>query len=289
MLTSHSEGSVPSETEHDPIFESGGHMSVAGLCRVCGQYVWLNEQWGCVNGHPWSEISNWYDPQTGAKVTPYWLQQVAPAPESVTPATPAAEQTTTPAPDPEPAPAPVPAPVPAPAPAPTPASVPAPAAIPAPAPAPQPVPAAGAPADRLTLLADVLAAFSAYPGYAVAYGTDTDVVIDNQVADANWGIGKKKVEYSAVMKAVEQERTVYFWEILKEKGAGLSFGGFEAETTGFTGKRWGTTKEVVIGPTGKAMDYTWDYAATRNIVEDVVRRHGWQMKVVLQKKSAQWR
>ena len=136
----------------------------------------------------------------------------------------------------------------------------------------------------------MLAAFSAYPGYTVAYGTDTDVTIDNQVADANWGAGKKKVEYAAVMKAVEPELTVYFWEILKEKGAGLSFGGFEAESySTFGTKRSGKTKEVVIGPTGVAMDYSWDYAATRNIVEDVVRRHGWQMKVVLQKKSAQWR
>ena len=44
-------------------------MALAGYCRGCGQYVWLNEQWGCVNGHPWTEISNWYDPQNGTPVT----------------------------------------------------------------------------------------------------------------------------------------------------------------------------------------------------------------------------
>lgn len=92
------------------------------------------------------------------------------------------------------------------------------------------------------------------------------------------------------MKAVEPELTVYYYEILKEKGSGISFGGFEAESySSFGGKRSGTTKEVVIGPGGTAMDYSWDYAATRKIVEDVAARHGWKVKVVLQKKSAQWK
>ena len=53
-------------------------------------------------------------------------------------------------------------------------------------------------------------------------------------------------------------------------------------------KRWGTKTETVIGPGGVAMDYEWDYAATRRIVEDVATRHGWQVKVVLMKNSAQW-
>ena len=90
-------------------------MALAGYCRGCGQYVWLNEQWGCVNGHPWTEISNWYDPQNGTPVTPYWLQPAAssgaPAPMATPPQ---------PAPTAEPMPAPAPMPV---APAPEPAAV----------------------------------------------------------------------------------------------------------------------------------------------------------------------
>ena len=60
-------------------------MAVAGFCRSCGQYVWLNDQWGCVNGHPWTEISNWYDPAQGVPVTPYWLQQNAATPPAPRP------------------------------------------------------------------------------------------------------------------------------------------------------------------------------------------------------------
>jgi len=248
-------------------------MAVAGYCNGCGQYVWLNDQWGCVNGHPWTEISNWYDPQTGTQVTPYWLQPAA-APVPATP---------------QPTAAPIPAPAPVAAPSPPPAPIAAPAPPPVPAPSPPPAPAPAAPGDRLALLGDMLATLGQYPNYTARYGTDTDVVIDNEVANANWGVGKKKVEFSAIMKAVEAEATIYYWEMLKESGGGLDFGGFDAEMSTTSGmRRWGTKKETVIGPGGVEVDYSWDYAATRRIVEDVAARHGWKVKTVLRKKSAEW-
>jgi hypothetical protein len=255
-------------------------MAVAGFCAACQQYVYLNEQWGCVNGHAWDQISAWYDPETGAQVTPYWLQpgySPAPMPEPV----PAA-----PAPAPYVAPAPAPAPYVAPAPAPAPV-----AAAPAPyvAPEPAPVPAAPAPADRLALLAAILEMMGRYPGYRTQYGTDTDIVIDNQIADASWLGGKKKIEYSAILKAVEPELTVYFWEVLKESGAGLSFGGMESESySTFGAKRSGTTKEIVLGPGGVEVNAEWDYAATRKIIESVAAQNGWRVKTVLLKGAAQW-
>jgi hypothetical protein len=164
---------------------------------------------------------------------------------------------------------------------------------PEPQPAPAETPAAApqaAPAnDRLALLAAVLQAFAPYPGYQVRYGTDTDVVIDNQVADAKWAGGKKKIEYSAVLKAVEAERTVYFWEMLKESGGGLNFGGFESESySTFGTKRSGKKKEIVFGPGGVEMNAEWDYGATRGIVESVAASMGWTVKTVLRKQSACW-
>ena len=242
-------------------------MALAGYCRGCGQYVWLNEQWGCVNGHPWTEISNWYDPQNGTPATPYWLQPAASSGAPLPVASP-------------PGPVPVsPTPVP-----------PAPAAPAAPLVPAAPAPAAPAPpADRIALLADVLATLGQYPNYTSQYGTDTDIVVSNEVASANWGTGKKKIEFSAIMKAVEAEHTIYYWEMLKESGSGLNFGGFDAEMSTTVGmKSWGTKKETVIGPDGVAVDAEWDYAATRRIVENVAARHGWQVKVVLKKNSAQW-
>jgi hypothetical protein len=155
-------------------------------------------------------------------------------------------------------------------------------------PEPTPAPVAVV-SDRLTLLADIISTFAQYPSFNARYGTDTDIVVDNQLANANWGTGKKKVAYSSVMKAVEPESTLYFWEIVKESGAGLNFGGFEAETYSVSGKsRSGVQKMMIIGANGVPVEWEWDYAATRTLVEDVAARHGWKTKVVLRKKSAQW-
>jgi len=246
--------------------------------------VWLSDQWGCVNGHAWNEISDWYDPDTGTRVTPYWMQPPAsPEPQPMVQEVVAI-----------PAPAPV-APAQQSANEPAPVAAPLPIYVPTAVPTVEPVsamPVATAPPaeeSRLAFLADILAAFVPYPDYQVAYGTDTDIVIDNRIASAAWGVGHKKVEYSAVMKAVESERTLYYWELIKEQGAGMTFGGMESETySTFGAARSGKKTEVVLGAGGVAMDYDWDYGATRAIVESVAARHGWKVKVVLRKKSAQW-
>lgn len=143
-------------------------------------------------------------------------------------------------------------------------------------------------AARTDLLQAILTAFAQYPGYQVRYGTDTDVMIDNKVADGSYGTGKKKVDFEAIMKAVEPEHTVYYWEILKEKGAGISMGTFESESySTFGTKRWGTKKEVLVGP-GGVVAYEWDFAKTRQIVEATAAQRGWKVKTVLKKSSAQW-
>jgi len=179
--------------------------------------------------------------------------------------------------------------VPAAEPAITPAPSPAPAAVSETLAAAAPVEAAPTPGTRLALLADMLTTLAQYPGYTAAYGTDTDVRVDNEIANASWGVGKKKVEYSARMKAVEAERVLYFWEMLKESGSGMSLGGFDSESTStFGGKRWGVKKEKIIGPGGVAVDYSWDYGKTRAIVESVAARHGFSVKVVLSSKKASY-
>ena len=221
-------------------------MAIAGFCEACEQNVYLTDQWGCVNGHAWSQVRDWYDPATGAPVTPYWLEP------GYTPAA---------------------------GPHPGPAAAPGPALTSAPA----------AAADRVTLLAAILETLGRYPGYEARYGTDTDILIDNRVAQGSWGIGKKKIEYSAILKAVEAEKTIYWWEVLKESGAGMSFGGFESESYSTMGKkRSGTTRQVVLGPDGVQIDADWDYGATRQIIESIAAERGWSVKVVLRKGSAQW-
>lgn len=143
------------------------------------------------------------------------------------------------------------------------------------------------PTGRAALVADVRAALEERTGYSVTAGPRSDLEIASDVADANWTTGKKKVSFEAVLTVREADMTVVYWEALKESGSGLSFGASSGEAYSTVGwKRSGTKKETVLGPEGVAMDYAWDYAKTRELVEQVCTRHGYRLKVVLLKSKA---
>ena len=108
------------------------------------------------------------------------------------------------------------------------------------------------------------------------------------MADANWGLGKKKIEYKACLLAKSVEHTVVFWEMIKEIGSGMGvFGGFKVEKYGSDGRTIsGKVKEKGFGMDGKVIDYEWDYAQTRRAIEAVVKANGWSFTTVLRKGKA---
>ena len=55
-------------------------MARAGFCRACGQNVFLSDEWGCANGHDWSQDEGWYATETGQPITPHRVDQPAGAP-----------------------------------------------------------------------------------------------------------------------------------------------------------------------------------------------------------------
>ncbi|HEY5506321.1 MAG TPA: hypothetical protein VIK83_02415 [Coriobacteriia bacterium] len=141
--------------------------------------------------------------------------------------------------------------------------------------------------SRDAFLADLMATVASNPAFSATWGTDTDMTIASNPIDGSWGAGHKRVEYTAVLKAVEADSTVYFWEMLEERTSGLSFGTFESETYSTAGmKRSGTRHEATVGP-GSA-SWEWGYGTLRNLVEDVAARHGFAVRVVLAKHSACW-
>jgi hypothetical protein len=104
------------------------------------------------------------------------------------------------------------------------------------------------PPSRSAFLTAMMAAIATNPTYTAEWGSDTDMTIASNPVDGAWGAGTKRVEYSAALKAVEADRTVYFWEMLKERSSGMTFGTFETESYTTVGmKRSGTKMEAVIG------------------------------------------
>jgi hypothetical protein len=156
-----------------------------------------------------------------------------------------------------------------------------------PTPATSPAPAASS--YKEPILKAIEQELSKYPGLSISRSDKTDLEIKSVLADANWGVGKKKVEYSACLLAKDEERTVMFWEMIKETGSGMDFGGGVKTETFKSGKTlFGKVKEVQYGPDGKVIDYVWDYGKTRSVIEQAVMNSGWKFKTVLMKSKAMY-
>lgn len=126
-----------------------------------------------------------------------------------------------------------------------------------------------------------------YPQLSAVRSDQTVLEIEGVLATAQWGVGKKKVEYNACLNVNESENIVVFCEIIKETEADQGFwAGFRFEKYKVAGKSISDrVREVGYGPQGKLIDYNWDYAQTRQLVEGLVRSNGWKFKIELMKKE----
>ena len=121
-------------------------------------------------------------------------------------------------------------------------------------------------ACRAAFLADLTATFASNPAYTAERGTDTDFAISSNPVHVSWGSGPGRVEYSAVLKAVEADRAVYFWERLQGRS--------------------GDAADAAVGH-GSA-SWEWGYGTLRSLIDEVAGRHGFIVKPVLTKPAASW-
>jgi len=149
---------------------------------------------------------------------------------------------------------------------------------------------AGGAGEREEVLKAIERALSQDYRYLVIRGNKADLEIKNTLVDYDVKIGKQRVEYSACLTAREEERKVVFWEMLKEQGSGIRglFAGIKVETYSSDGKTVsGKVRGIGWNPSGKAVDYEWDYAQTRHLVEGIVKSHGWRFATTLRKGQAE--
>ena len=157
---------------------------------------------------------------------------------------------------------------------------------------PAPSGAAGAAAvppggTRAGFLAELATVLEAQHGYRTIWGGDTDLTMTSNPVDARWGAGHKRAEYAAALKVDEAAHVIHFWEMLKERSHGMTFGTFESEhytTRGAT--RSGAKQEATIGPGSASWEF--GYGTLRKLVEDVAARHGFTVRVVLNRRGAVW-
>lgn len=123
-------------------------------------------------------------------------------------------------------------------------------------------------------------------GLSFSQGLSSDIEIHSEFLNAGWSIGKKKILYDAFLYANESEKMVYLWEMTKETGGGVSFGGgIESfSQTGATAFR--KVKSVQYGPEGKVFEITLDLGAIPRIAKEAAKQYGWKFQTVVKADKA---
>ena len=142
-------------------------------------------------------------------------------------------------------------------------------------------------------LTDDLAAASATLPVRLTPQKDGSLKGEAVLAERKSFLSKKKLTYSCKVRADDAARMVRFWEMLVEKGSGMSSGmddvapgiGFSAGTYKTGGKERSGSIEEASSLFGKDFDYQWDYAAVRTALQQVAAAAGYGWETVLNPKS----
>lgn len=125
-------------------------------------------------------------------------------------------------------------------------------------------------------------------GIKYSIGNATDITVSAEFLDAGWSTGSKKINYEASIFADDVSNTVFMWEMTKEVGQGLSFGG-ESDSYFQNGKTlFRKVKCVQYGLDGKAYEYTLDLGAIPKAAKETAAQYGWKFKTVLSKNKAMY-
>jgi hypothetical protein len=142
-------------------------------------------------------------------------------------------------------------------------------------------------------LTDDLAAASAALPVRLTHQKDGTLKGEAVLAERKSFLSKKKLTYSCKARVDDAVRTVRFWEMLVEKGSGMSSGmddvapgiGFSAGTYKSGGKERSGSIEEASSLFGKDFDYQWDFAAVRTALQQVASAAGYAWETVLNPKS----
>ncbi|MCM8712135.1 zinc ribbon domain-containing protein [Clostridium sp. SYSU_GA19001] len=117
-------------------------------------------------------------------------------------------------------------------------------------------------------------------------GNGTDILVFTEFLDAGWSTGSKKISYEASIFADESSNTVYMWEMTKEIGYGLSFGGESGSSFQMGKTLFRKVKSVQYAPDGKVYEYTLDLGQIPKTVKEITNQYGWKFKTVIKKEKA---
>jgi hypothetical protein len=143
----------------------------------------------------------------------------------------------------------------------------------------------------MALKDDLMAAASVFPA-PLQPQKDGSLVMEMLVAERKAFLSKRKLTYKCKLRVNDAAHSVTFWEMLVEKGSGVSGGddmapgfGFKKETYRTGGKELSGGIEEASSLFGKDFEFSWDYAVVRRMIRGVAEAGGYSLDVVLNPKS----
>ena len=143
----------------------------------------------------------------------------------------------------------------------------------------------------MTLTDDLVASTSVFPA-PLRLEKDGSLAMEALVAERKAFLSRRKLTYKCRLRVNDAARTVTFWEMLEEKGSGVSGGedmapgfGFKKETYRTEGKGLSGSIEEASNLFGKDFNFNWDYAVVRRMVRGMAEAAGYNIDVVLSPKS----
>jgi hypothetical protein len=139
---------------------------------------------------------------------------------------------------------------------------------------------------------DLISASSTFPA-PLRRQKDGSLTMEAMLAERKVFLSKKKLTYKCKVRVDDGARTVRFWEMLVEKGSGISSGtddispgfGFKKETYKTSGKERSGSIDEASRLLGKDYSYQWDYGAVRTALRAVAEAQGYGFETVLLARS----
>ena len=130
---------------------------------------------------------------------------------------------------------------------------------------------------------------------------DTSLLLTSVIAERKVFLSKKVLTYRCRIRINDGEKKVYLFEILDERGSGITMGSGDDEassTPGFgfkvekyntrNGTRRGTIEEESV-LFGKEYTYKFDWNEVKDVVAETANKFGYQLESVLDERSLQKR
>ena len=123
---------------------------------------------------------------------------------------------------------------------------------------------------------------------------DGTLMFSSIIAERKAFLSKKQLTYRCRVRIDDTSKSILLYEVLEERGSGLSSGNYDDDSAGFgfTAEKYSTTNGTRKGTIheqselfGKSYSYTFNYEEVRNAVQKIADNEGYIFRTTLSERE----